>query len=66
MTRWLAWLVGERESFIADWTPERAEKAHRQTLRMLGRGETVYTWSAKIKALKQRSNLRRFEARKSA
>lgn len=59
-------LRGDRDQFIPNWTPERAQQAHHATLRMLGRGETVYAWSAKLKALKTRSNVRRFEGRKSA
>jgi len=61
MSLWRYLFHGERENYIPNWTPERAEQAHKATMRMLGRGETVYSWSAKVKALKQKSAIRRAE-----
>lgn len=43
------WLRSDGPQYVSHWTPERARRAERDTLRQLGRGETAYLWSRKIK-----------------
>lgn len=47
--RLFAWLRGDSPQYVSHWTPEVARKHERQTLRMLGRGETAYVWAAKVR-----------------
>ena len=44
----LDWLFG-RSEIIPAWTPEKAQYYERETLKMLGRGETGYAWSRQFR-----------------
>jgi hypothetical protein len=46
------WLWSDGPQVIPNWGPERARKAQERTLRMLGRGETCYAWSARYRPKK--------------
>lgn len=49
----LAWLRGDTPLYVPRWTPRVAQKHERETLRMLGRGDHHYAWSAKVRAQSQ-------------
>ena len=53
LARLIAPLRGEPPLYVPNWTPEKARKHERDTLRMLGRGDTAYQWHAHFKARKE-------------
>lgn len=63
VSRLLIWLRGDT-LVIPSWTPARVKAAEKETLRMLGRGETAYTWSKRFP--KRRADVLRIERKKSA
>ena len=47
MNAFLRWLIPD--TAVANWTPARAKYYERETLKMLGRGETAYAWSLQFR-----------------
>jgi hypothetical protein len=48
MMHFLRWLFFASERPVANWTPQRASYYEKQTLKILGRGETAYEWSGQF------------------
>lgn len=59
--RLISWCCSDSPLYVPHWTPEKARKHERNTLRMLGRGETAYAWSARFR---QRKPVLKMPARK--